>query len=151
MGIMDRVKWNWDKTAVVVGLLEKWRPRNCKTEKDYENSLYLFLHKELEDRQITKQPGQGRYHADIAIDDKILIEIKYDLNTTAKYTRLVGQVVEYKDWKGQVIILLTGETDPNFKKQLLARLEKEGLRGAFNPADPFGLTSGDKVIVVEKP
>ena len=83
MGIMDKAKWTWDKVAVMKSLIDKWRPRNCQTEKDYENSLYLFLHKEHEDHQITKQPGQRRYHADLVIDDKLLIEIKYNLNTTA--------------------------------------------------------------------
>jgi len=150
MGILEKAKWTWDKVSVMKSLIEKWHPRNCQTEKGYENSLYLFLHKELEDHQITKQPGQGRYHADLAIDDNLLIEIKYNLNTTAKYQRFVGQIEEYRDWDGQVILLLIGETEPNFRKQLASYLEKRGLRGAFNPTDPFGIVSSDKVIILEK-
>jgi hypothetical protein len=146
MGILDKAKWGWDKIGVMTSLLEKWRPRNCETEKDYENSLYLFLHRELEDHQITKQPAQGRFHADLVIDDKLIIELKHNLNTTAKYQRLIGQVEEYKNWDGQVILLLIGETDPNLKKQLTSYLKKAGLRDALVPFD----FTGDKVTVVEK-
>jgi len=144
MGIADKLKWTWDPVAVLTALLDKWRPRNCESEKDYETSLYLFLHKELEDRQITKQPAHGRFHADLVIDDKFIIEIKHNLDSTGKYQRLKGQVMEYKDWKGQVILLLIGKTEPNLKKDLTSFLKKEGL------CDSWDLMSGDKVLVVYK-
>ena len=143
MGITDKLKWGWDPVAVLTALLDKWRPRKCETENDYETSLYTFLHKELEDHQITKQSGKGRFHADLVIDDKFIIEIKHNLDTTAKYQRLKGQVMEYKEWAGKVILLLIGKADQNLKKDLASFLKKEGLRDSWD-------MSGDKVLVIYK-
>jgi hypothetical protein len=152
MGVLSSIKWKWDKVKALTAVLEKWRPRNCKTEKDFENSLYLLLHRELENHQITKQPAQGRFKADLLIDDSLILELKHNLNTTAKYQRLQGQLSEYKKWEGQVVLLLIGETDPNLKKQLLSFLKDQGLRDTFDLADPFNILpgTGDKVIIVEK-
>jgi hypothetical protein len=143
MGLLDKLKWRWDSVGALTSLLSKWRPRNCETEKDYENSLYSFLHKELKDHQITKQYAKGRFHADLVIDDRLIIEIKYNLNTPAKYQRLLGQLLEYKEWDGRVVLLLVGKTDPNLRKQLASYLEKEGFCGMF-PVEE------DKVTVYEK-
>jgi hypothetical protein len=144
MGILDKLKWRLDSVKALASLFSKWRPRNCETEKDYENSLASFLHKELEDHQITPQYAKGRFHADLVIDDRLIIEIKYNLNTTAKYQRLLGQLAEYKEWPGQVVLLLVGKTDPNLRKQLTAYLKKEGFCGGMFPVEE------DKVTVYEK-
>jgi hypothetical protein len=149
MGVFDKFKWGWDSIGMLTSLIGKWRPRNCETEKDYENNLYLFLHRELEGHTIEKQSGRGRFHADIVIDNKLVIEIKYNLRTTANYQRLIGQVQEYNKWDGQVILLLIGKTDPNLKKQLFSLLKEQGLRDSINPLDLLNIMN-DKVIVVEK-
>ena len=127
MGLIDKVKWLWDRVKVLTSLFSKWHPRNCKSEKDYENSLYSFLNKELEGHQITKQYAFGRFRADVVIDGRLIIEIKYNLNSTAKYRSLLGQLAEYKKWPGRIILLLVGKTDPNLKEQLTSHLEEEGL------------------------
>ena len=104
--------------------------------------MTAFLRRELpEDTKITPQYAQGRFRADLVIDDRLVVEIKYNLDSTAKYQRLIGQVAAYKDWKGQVILLLTGKTDPDLKKELNSYLKKEGLRDSILE---------DKVIVIEK-
>jgi hypothetical protein len=77
-------------------LIGKWKPRSCKSEKDYENSLYEFLHKELGDTQITKQYARGRIRADIVISEKVIIELKTNLDSTGKYQRLIGQLAAYE-------------------------------------------------------
>ena len=61
------------------------------------------------------------------IGDRVIVELKYNLNTTGKYQRLIGQLAEYKDWDGRTILLLTGETDINLRKQIDMYLKKEGL------------------------
>jgi len=128
MGLLDKVKFHvGDSVKFVISKIEKWRPRNCKSEKDYENSLYKFLHDELGDFQITKQYAKGRIRADLVIGEKVIVELKYNLNTTAKYQKLIGQLAEYKDWDGRTILLLTGETDINLRKQIGMYLKKEGL------------------------
>ncbi len=143
MGLFDKLKFKfWDDVAVVTSKLKDWRPRSCKTEKDYENSLYTYLHKELPDFQITKQYQKGRIRADLVIADKVIIELKNNLNSTSKYQRLIGQLADYKEWEGRIVVLLTGETDINLKKQLNDYLKKEGLTDTG--------FEDDKVTIFEK-
>ncbi len=135
-------------------LIALWSPKNCKSEKDYEKSLYTFLHEELGNVQVTKQFSKGRMKADIVVGDEVIWELKHDLDTTAKLQRLVGQQLRtYKEWDGPVIVLLTGTTEPNIRKQL-ARLIRElsdesvDLLEAMNPMNMFA-TSG-RFRVLEK-
>ena len=109
--------------SAVKSAIDKWSPRECENEKSYENSLYLFLHEYFPDVQITKEYAIGRTKADINVGDEVIIEIKKDLKSTAQYGRLIGQLEEYKNWKGATIILLVGDTDPNLKKKLHSRAE----------------------------
>ena len=120
MALFERLRFKyWDPLGMVTSLIREWRPVRCRTEKDYEKSLYSFLHKRLEDIQITKQYARGRIRADLAIGEKVIVELKNNLNTTAKYQKLIGQLTQYEEeWNGQIIILLTGSTDPNLRKEL---------------------------------
>ena len=147
MKFFDKVKFHaWDSVALVAEKLKDWKPKKCSTEKDYENSLYKYLHDELGDIQVTKQYAQGRIRADLMIGDKVIVELKHNLDTTAKYQRLIGQLSEYKEWKGRIIILLTGETDKNIRKQLDEFVRKEGLGG-----DAISLmTQEAKVTIFDK-
>ena len=74
------------------------------------------------------------------------MELKNNLDTTAKYQRLVGQLAEYKQWDGRVLVLLTGKTDPNLRKQLDRYLSDEALSGGLTVMDLFT----QKVTVVDK-
>ncbi len=142
MGFIDKLKYHaFDSTGAVAGLIEKWTPRRCKTEKDYENSLYEYLHQELGGVQVTKQFAKGRIRADLAIGDQVIIELKHNLDETGKYQRLIGQLEGYKDWEGQVIIVLTGATDRNLRKELDEYVKKH--RSLL-------LLQADKFTVVEK-
>src|SRR5438093_10852245 len=105
MSFLDKLKFHmWDSIGMVVSHLERWRPRGCSSEKDFENSLYKYLHEKLPDIQVTKQYAQGRVRADLVVGDRVIIELKHNLNSTAKYQRLVGQLIEYQEWDGRVII-----------------------------------------------
>jgi len=140
MGFLEKLKFNFfDAGDMIKDIIKDWKPGNCMTEKDYEKSLYDFLHRRLDDIQITKQYAKGRIHADLVVGDKVIIELKNNLNTTSKYQRLIGQLTEYGDWRGQVILVLIGDTDPNLKKQLYKYIEKV--------SDDFFEKS---IIVVEK-
>ncbi len=56
MGFLDKLKFKaWNSSGTIVSLIKQWKPRKCKTEKDYEKSLYSFLEKKLEDIEITRQ------------------------------------------------------------------------------------------------
>jgi hypothetical protein len=128
MSTFDEIKFKlWNNVDAVVSLIQRWNPKNCKTEKDYEKSLYEYLHNEFDTIQVTKQYAKGRIKADIVIGGEkgIIIEIKRNLTTKAEYQRLIGQLVEYKEWPGSVIVLLAGSVDLNFKKQLEKFAENE--------------------------
>lgn len=103
----------------VLALVEKWRPRNCKTEKDYERSLFNHLQKNLEKSDVIKQYAVGRIRGDIVIDKKILIEIKKDLDSMSQYQRLKGQIDDYgRQWDGRVVIIFCGEVQRDLKKEI---------------------------------
>ena len=65
------------------------------------------------------------------------MELKNNLDSTAKYQILVGQIAEYKEWPGEIIVVLCGGTDRNLRKKL-----DEYLKGSS-----FDL---DEVRVVQK-
>ena len=109
MSLFEKLQFHaWDATGMIEELVRKWRPRGCATEKDYEKSLYEYLHKKLEAIQVTKQFAKGRIRADIVVGDRVIVELKNNLDSTAKYQRLVGQIAEYKEWPGEIIVVLCG-------------------------------------------
>ena len=110
--------FSWDPSGTVVSLIERWAPFECSAEKDYENSLYEFLHRELPDVQITKQYAMGRVRADMYIGGKVILEVKTDLNRKGEYQRLLGQILELKVRDEWIVVVLTGNTDPHFPKAL---------------------------------
>lgn len=103
----------------VLKLIESWRPRRCKTEKDFERSLFKHLGKNLSKSEVVKQYGAGRVRGDIVVDGRILIEIKNNLDSTSKLQRLFGQLEIYaSDWKRDVVLVLCGEHDGHLLSQL---------------------------------
>ena len=122
---LEKLQFGWDAPGMVRGLLTEWDPEGCETEKDYEKSLYQFLHSKLEDIQVTRQYSRGRIRADLAVGDKVLVELKRNLQKTAQYHRLVGQLSDYKQWGGKIFIVLCGETDPNLGKELRKFIQSE--------------------------
>lgn len=119
MSLVDKFLFHfWDSRSFVEGLIGKWRPKGCTTEKDYERSLYDFLHEKLPDIQVTKQYAIGRVKADIVVGNKVIIELKNNLQSPSDYNRLVGQLTAYKNWSGGVIVILCGATDKNIAKEV---------------------------------
>ena len=112
-----KFKW-WNPIGTAVELIEAWTPVGCATEKDYERSLYQHLHAELGGVQVTRQFASGRIRADIVVGSRVLIELKHNLDTTAKHQRLVGQLEDHREWKGDIVVVLLGETDQYFRKKL---------------------------------
>lgn len=127
MGFLDKLKFKmWDDVGAVVDVIAKWQPGKLKDEKAYEKSLYAYLHEVFGDTQITKQFAQGRLRADLKIGDTVIVEMKHNLDSTAKLQRLLGQLSLYDEWRGRVVVLLTGETEPNLLKELKRFIEKQG-------------------------
>lgn len=125
MASFDKLRFNfWDPMEFAQQLINEWEPGDLKTEQQYEKSLYDFLQQRLDGIQITRQYARGRVRADIAIGDKVIVEIKNNLDSTSKYHRLVGQLNEYKDWNEKIIVVLCGRTDPNLLHQLRKHIEE---------------------------
>jgi hypothetical protein len=144
MSLLEKFQFHmWDASGMVQKLVKEWKPRGCTTEQHFEKSLYDHLHDNLESIQVTKQYARGRIRADIVVGEKVIIELKNNLDATGKYQRLVGQLAEYKEWDGPIIVILCGGTDRNLRKQLDKFLKDENL--AY---DRRG--DGQGVIVVDK-
>lgn len=131
----------WDPDGTTSKLVRAWTPKGCETEKDYERSLYNHLHDNLSDVQVTKQYARGRIRADLVVGEKVIIEIKNNLQSTGAYQRLVGQLTSYADWDGFVLVVLCGKTDKNLLKDLKRFVEqfRSGL-----------LIGGERMQVIQK-
>lgn len=106
-------------------VIESWRPRGCKTEKDYERSLVKKLQNELVNQNIQQQYGSARQRFDIMVHEKVPIEIKKDLKSTAALQRTIGQLDGYlKDWEG-VILVLCGDVSSDLFNDLKKYAERQ--------------------------
>ena len=140
MSAFDSFKFRfWDPAGTVRQLINTWNPSDCNTEKDYEKSLYSYLRSHLQDIVITPQYAYGRAKADLVVGGKVAIEIKKDLKGTSEFQRLLGQITQFKQWKGSFIVLLVGSTDLNLLDEL---------RNQSAEVRPFGLEP--KVSIIEK-
>ncbi len=86
--------------------IESWRPRNCSTERDYENSLARKFQRDLVNQRIDQQYGSGRQRVDIVVDGRVPVELKKDISSNADLHRTIGQLDQYeKTWKGAILVL----------------------------------------------
>ena len=109
----------------VAGLIKRWNPRRCRTEKEYERSLVRFLESKLQGKEVVPQYASGRVRGDIVIDKKVLIEIKVNLSSIAKLRTLLGQIDLYaSEWKRDVVIVLCGRHDKNLVQQLKKSMKR---------------------------
>lgn len=99
----------FDPFGKVRKVIESWRPRGCITEKEFEASLLRKLKKELKGKKIQGQYGSGRQRVDIVVDDKVPIEVKKDIKNTSTLHRLIGQIDNYLNNWGGLIIVICGE------------------------------------------
>ena len=107
--------------------IDSWRPRECKTEKDYERSLVKKLRKELTKQEIVPQYGSGRMRVDIMVGEKVPIELKKDLTSTAAYQKTKGQLNEYLRVFNGIILVLCGDVSSDFFRDL-ERYAKQQVR-----------------------
>jgi len=123
----------WDDVSAIIDVVKKWKPRNCKTEKEYETSLYRKLKKYFPLLEIIPQYKYAGVYGNLVVGNKVLIEIKTDLESTAT---LLGQLMRYKKkWDGRILVLLTGNTNPGIVKELEEFVDREGLGPDLLPID----------------
>lgn len=98
-----------DPYGTVKKHIENWKPRNCRTEKEFEKSLARKLDKELKNQKIETEYGYGKQRIDIVVDGKVPIEIKYNLKITSAFQKLIGQLELYLEIWDIIIVVLCGE------------------------------------------
>jgi len=125
MKCLQKLTFLWSPLSVVSTLIEEWTPIGCSSEKEYEKSLFSFLHQHLDDALIVSQYAIGKTHVDLMVNDRVMVEIKYKLNSMSEYQRLIGQLMDYKNWRKDLVIVLVGDTNPSLKRRLSRTLDKE--------------------------
>ena len=101
----------------VVKAVDKWSPKGCTSEAQYRDDLMAYLRKNLakEDlfgnkENVSIRKESGRHLADIGINNKVGVELKYNLDMKAKVDRLFGQIDDYLKGYESVVIVLCGKT-----------------------------------------
>jgi len=115
----------------VLEIIEEWSPKKLPSEAKYRDDLLKLLREELnrddplgfsEEHSIRKE--SGRHLADIGIDGKIGIELKYNLNTKSKVDRLFGQIDDYLKGYDSMILVLCGKTSLEHLDYLREKVRK---------------------------
>ena len=99
----------------------KWQPaKNYRSEIKYTEDLHSALREKFQNSQVTRDDKNNKKGLDIGIihqsmygDISVGIELKYNLDKTAEYHRLIGQI-ETKGWRyGHIVVVLVGQTNNN--------------------------------------
>jgi len=114
----------WNAYQVVSAALAKWRPDSLRSKEGIEESLYQYLMRELPDVQITKPREQiHSKRGDIVVGDSVMLELKSDVNTPSKYQEVLDDLASLREWSGEIILLLIGQTDPKLLKSIEKRIK----------------------------
>lgn len=133
MGLLKSFQFHaWNPLGTTAKLVEEWKPKNCRTEKECEKSLAEFLREKLEDIQVIHQAGSGRIRADLEVGGKVMIELKQDLDTTAKLQRLKGQIEDYVNTGKSILIVITGKMDKELERDLRKFVESKSDLPSFD-------------------
>ena len=121
---MSALRWLqfhlWDPIGTINSLVEKWKPGRCPSEKDYERSLAAYLDDRLPGVKFVSQYGFERARVDIVVGsfNRVAIELKKDLNTTAKMQRLIGQLHLYAKKFSYVVLVICGENHKDLVQEI---------------------------------
>jgi|BEDMetMinimDraft_2_1075160.scaffolds.fasta_scaffold03312_3 hypothetical protein len=138
----------------VVRLINDWQPNwRRRTENAHRDDLKDYLMNTLEEKY-TVRCDDGRGLADIAVDNKIAIELKLNLNTKAEINRLDGQIGDFLEEYKSLIVVLLGNTKPEIVRQVKRNVTRR-LREYEEPDPFFGLarvhTTKQVEVIVKSP
>ena len=111
-------------------VLEEWRPPSLKTELDYRNALFEYLHEMLpEDARLEKEYRHHGTTSDLYLSWKGLLggttelffELKRNLKKKVEFDRLVGQIEGLDPRRHHVIVVLIGQLDASWVGRLRER------------------------------
>jgi hypothetical protein len=126
--MINNVTITWDGLlANLCRAIDDWNPEQFATERDYRDSLLAHLRSCAPGARIESEYRDSGTTADICVEwdrllgtERVLIEMKRNLNTKAEYNRLVGQITDMKPGKNNIIVLLCGETSAEWLDRLKA-------------------------------
>lgn len=137
----------------VEDIIKDWKPQYMSNENQYRDDLVIFLRRELKEApnllvpqeklSITKEDGRGL--CDIAVDRRIGIELKKDLEEKKEIDRLAGQIMDYKKDYEDIIIVLVGKINADAVDVLNSKIDDLKDEGGIS------LTPQKNIIVIEKP
>ena len=138
----------------VVDLLDQWRPEKAyRSERKYQQDLQDYLDEQLNSGGmgvLGAGMGSGDYvvrteyghvNADVAVDDTVGIELKYNL-TNSQVKKLRGQIESYRDEFPNVIACACGVKDMDGWRELKNSYQ-DGSGG-------FGMGQGQVVFVLKR-
>jgi len=121
----------------LLAVLAEWkpRPRGDASELDYQDSLHRHLRKRAPQLRVERErPLEAlvegtRRRLDLAIDGRVVIELKRHLRRTADADRAFGQLRGYAQaWPHGPVLLVLCETGEEFAQQRDLRGKIEALR-----------------------
>jgi hypothetical protein len=112
------------------GALQAWLPEEpWELESDYRDDLTEFLQDELPDAYVISEHGHSRGRRDILIESrdsgvKVAIELKYQLRSSSEASRLLGQILRYREDVKAIFVILI-DPEPNYLAELERTVKKD--------------------------
>ena len=115
----------WSPLESVRDAIADWPLPDANNEAEFEESLASFLSARFDYLEIRRQFPFGRIRADIVVEQTVAIELKFHLNLTTEFQRLIGQLDTYSEWGLRLIVLVVGDIQDDFKRRIEMRLKKD--------------------------
>lgn len=138
----------------VVDLLDQWRPEKAyRSERKYQQDLQGYLDEQLNSggmgmlgagmggRDYVVRTEYGHVNADVAVDDAVGVELKYNL-TNGQVKKLRGQIESYCDEFPYVIACACGVKDMDGWREL-----KNSYQGG---GGGFGINQSQVALVLKR-
>lgn len=117
--------------SVVDRVRSEWSPGRLADERAYQRSLEAFLRAVLPGRAALSPEYPhlgGRLDFFIRFEGlvqrhEVIVELKHDLKDKAEFDRLVGQLEGLEPDRQEILLVLCGETRPDFLATLERRYE----------------------------
>jgi len=132
---LNKVTVAWDGLlANLCRAIGKWEPEDFPRERDYRDSLAAHLRVYAPDARIECEYRHLGTTADICVEwdgfistERVLIELKRNLNSKSEFNRLVGQIADLKPDRTNIIVVLCGETSAQWLDRLKATFKPSWL------------------------
>lgn len=119
----------------ILSLVEKWSPKKFSKETEYRDDLLKYLRNNMNQKdpfgitgEVSIRKESGRSLADIGVERRVGIELKYNVNTKSKVDRLFGQMDDYlKEYENMIVVLCgkTSEESLDYLNEKVRRMPRD--------------------------